>query len=928
MSGDKRGYISVAVAILLFAVASLLCLNAIFTRGMRAKGDARRYELNVIERNGRGSVLLCYTGGRGYTYHFLLNAMQSAYSEIHIEKGTAINTKLPVQCVKYPFETFEVEPRLRSTPRRRRGEERFVFIGDSFTFGEGVPLENSFPRTFEMLLRSNGRKNASVLNFGRAGITFPRIYAVNFKAALKAAPDHIVYVWTPGNIPERPDGAPAVAGVNDEAYTREFHDGRSAPFQRLIKNITAEKRMKARIVSEFAAAYRPRSGNPQQLRKYFRLMNSEARAAGATFDVVLYPRLICDYREYPFRNIHSVVATILESEHIRAIDLSGALLSRCSEKLWAHPADRHPSALANYHAAAELAAGPGAFHTRIKTAPRRAARLSAPASAAAPPDYPRRAPGFAPLFFFVSLLLLLLLVSVAANAAIIGRELLKENTARLLLLVLIVVSAYALREYFSPHIHQTFNDEFDRINIIRLWIAGAFNTNAADNIPGSMLPFFIAHKIFGPGPEVEYQLAVCFSVATALMLYASARVSGLGGAAAIAAALLFAVCPPSVRFAASQNIDTLNAFFMALCWFAVMYDLRYGGFRARLLMVSSFAFALFVRIDNTVVIALMALFRAAAPKSDNPSPSGAGASTSISPAGNVFSGAVLLSALVVWAVYAVVCIRNTAQFSHVSSVGRNAGVNLDGNLAFFFNNAAFPVAFTLAAGLGVILSEARKKTGDGVLRVVRFQEMWFLSVFIIQLASAAGGYDYHLFKDTTRYVIDLLPPLLTLAAVGVCAVYNRLPGGVLKSAAVAVAAAYMLFAIPLFSDFINDKSRFTRINEALLETIVKYEPDATFVTNSDLVYNVIALDAGRRAAFTQDAAKAGSLCNKGRDCVFILYRGNRMRELDGLDIDCTDRFLVEDVSILFFPIREIRKVPAGFLKAPDSTPPTGAPPKK
>ena len=287
----------------------------------------------------------------------------------------------------------------------------------------------------------------------------------------------------------------------------------------------------------------------------------------------------------------------------------------------------------------------------------------------------------------------------------------------------------------------------------------------------------------------------------------------------------------------------------------------------------------------------------------------------------------LVSGFAVWAVYAVVCVRSTAQFAHVFSARKSMGVNLDGNVAFFINNLAFPAVFTLAAVAGILISEARRIAPAARLRTVRFLLVWFLCVFVIQLCSAAGGYDSRVFADTTRYVINLLPPLLALVAAGACDLYARLPGRALKSAAAAAAGAYLLFTVPLFSDFINSTSHFSRINRALLETVGKYQPGTTFVTNSDIAYNVLTLDAGRRAAYTQDPAAARALCRSENNCIFVFYRNGLMRELDALNLRCLDRILVESVSVLFVPVGEIEKVPPEFLKAPDPTPMTGAAPR-
>ncbi len=57
------------------------------------------------------------------------------------------------------------------TPDEAPSEHRVVCVGDSWTFGDGMPSDQAYPHQLEVLLRARGWPDATVLNLGRSGAT-------------------------------------------------------------------------------------------------------------------------------------------------------------------------------------------------------------------------------------------------------------------------------------------------------------------------------------------------------------------------------------------------------------------------------------------------------------------------------------------------------------------------------------------------------------------------------------------------------------------------------------------------------------------------------------------------------------------------------------------------------------------------------------
>jgi lysophospholipase L1-like esterase len=93
--------------------------------------------------------------------------------------------------VVYRTNSLGLRGPLRSVARREPGELSLVAIGDSYVFGQGVELADSFPALLETRLRERGRP-AQVVNVSNIGISSEAYYVLLRDVGLRYRPDLVV----------------------------------------------------------------------------------------------------------------------------------------------------------------------------------------------------------------------------------------------------------------------------------------------------------------------------------------------------------------------------------------------------------------------------------------------------------------------------------------------------------------------------------------------------------------------------------------------------------------------------------------------------------------------------------------------------------------------------------------------------------------
>jgi hypothetical protein len=233
---------------------------------------------------------------------------------------------------------------------------RIVVIGDSFTEGQGVREEDTFVARL-------GRRmpDAEVLNCGRRGYDFPEL-ATWFDDHLALEPDLVVYAMVL-NDPERSAEFHARQQYIDDWIVdrRRMADGDGPSFwEPRLLSVALDRAEAERVGEATTAWYRdmlgPRNADGWAATlAHLERMDATMRGRGGGFLVLLWPLLVDLDGDYPFDETHRRIGEALRQRHIAFHDTLRAFLGRDPERLWVHPADRHPNERAQHLFASEVA---------------------------------------------------------------------------------------------------------------------------------------------------------------------------------------------------------------------------------------------------------------------------------------------------------------------------------------------------------------------------------------------------------------------------------------------------------------------------------------------------------------------------------------------------------------------------------------------
>lgn len=319
--------------------------------------QGRKVVFNARDPLGNASMLMCHEGVETPYYDFLLRDAMQAYARIDVAPGQQVDD-VPVACVRYPMDAHSLDQRLAAAPPRRPGARRVVVIGDSFTYGEGVPKQRAFPETMQHYADWFGTPGAwQILNFGFIGQDFPGLYTDSFRTALRADPDILLYVWLPNDTPrgslQMPEILESAAYFNSRGYVQSL-DG--LPLSRLLHVIAIKRRINAATIRWYQDLNGPRNKQGmREMRGFIRSMKQECDAAGVEFRVALFPMLFGGPGRYDLAAQHAYIAGLLKSMGVPVLDLAPAVLDRPAARLYVHSANFHPNVIAHRNAARALA---------------------------------------------------------------------------------------------------------------------------------------------------------------------------------------------------------------------------------------------------------------------------------------------------------------------------------------------------------------------------------------------------------------------------------------------------------------------------------------------------------------------------------------------------------------------------------------------
>lgn len=276
-------------------------------------------------------------------------------------------------CVSVTMNSFGVRDREELCAPKPPGQRRVVCVGDSTTLGWGVPVERTWVRRAEELLRASDG-GIRLVNCGAAGTLVPDEYAHGLASRfVRFEPDHVVATLCVNDLlpvnggmscldPQKLAARDAPLGglLGSSAFARALARAwRDDPLE-----LDPSRDLVAELLALPFERYSPDmkalgpifwdSGVPQTA---LRAMRDWCRARGIGFSVAIWPFLqqLGSRTGHPFAGIHDRVVAFCAGEGIPCLDLLDAFVGHDARRLWVTARDMHGNSVAQDVAAAHYA---------------------------------------------------------------------------------------------------------------------------------------------------------------------------------------------------------------------------------------------------------------------------------------------------------------------------------------------------------------------------------------------------------------------------------------------------------------------------------------------------------------------------------------------------------------------------------------------
>lgn len=231
---------------------------------------------------------------------------------------------------------------------------RIVFLGDSFTFGEGVRNEDIYPEVTARILRKGGR-SIDACNLGVGGYNTSQSLRAMQLFGSDLQPDAVVLGYTLNDAEPPLFEIDKATGQPVRRPREMFIEAEAAPktpptagIYRLRLAQAVWKAQHQRDLTQQTIAYYRSVNAPSgegflESERALREIISQCQERGIPCIVVMFPLLFDLSDDYPFTAIHQRVGKVVEDAGGRFIDLLPALKGQDARSLIVHPTDQHPN---------------------------------------------------------------------------------------------------------------------------------------------------------------------------------------------------------------------------------------------------------------------------------------------------------------------------------------------------------------------------------------------------------------------------------------------------------------------------------------------------------------------------------------------------------------------------------------------------------
>ncbi|MBN1352364.1 SGNH/GDSL hydrolase family protein [candidate division KSB1 bacterium] len=236
---------------------------------------------------------------------------------------------------------------------------RIAIIGDSFAYGQGIPIAERFSNLIGTYLEAKRCSVAcEVLNFGRSGAeTVDHLEILN-SIVLKTRPDFVLLQWFVNDVEGHDkSGRPGsmTLAPSDELHAK-LQSASALYFLVSLQWYALQEALGwAGSYSDYISRRfsDPQCLDSQESNRALKQFIQSCQDNDIRMGIVLFPDVVGDLNaNYPFAFLHERVIAICDEESTLYVDLRDPFSKEKEyRKLWVNQFDRHPSSLANRLAA-------------------------------------------------------------------------------------------------------------------------------------------------------------------------------------------------------------------------------------------------------------------------------------------------------------------------------------------------------------------------------------------------------------------------------------------------------------------------------------------------------------------------------------------------------------------------------------------------
>jgi len=515
-------------------------------------------------------------------------------------------------------------------------------------------------------------------------------------------------------------------------------------------------------------------------------------------------------------------------------------------------------------------------------------------------------------------MLLLLLVLVIFSLALNSKHILSELFPNKIVFVFAFAAiAYGvlLRECLSEQGHKVFFDEYDRFDVVLMWMKDVFNQPSFTHFPGIMMAYYPIYKILGIATsEAGYQISIFFFAVSAVLVYIIANKLWNDASLSLLALLLFSTYPVSLLFAGSQTVEIANTLFSLATFLAFLIHCEKRSFASKLFFASSLSFTIFVRPYNIVFVCyLLTAWLFCVKKAsmiDNVSSEPRLSHqrrlyTTITSL--VFISIIGLSYILTLYYYGI---DGTFAFHYDDNFLIVRFKNLTANMLYFVDNNAHPLPLTIVIVIGLLMLKKgyfKAKDKTSVVLLVG----WIACYFSSHIASI---YNYALVKqgDAARYTLDFYAPLLMLTAFFLKKMVDL--SGRFNKALIIVIAIYIATIPFQYARVVKYETSFSGSVNYLSGIINGINPDSTFATNSALINTALRIDKNINSRMIRHRNDIQSADCAPSKCVFFILQPNQIVDAAGRGKLCGSAYRSELFTLLVCDLTEVNALPDYLTK--------------